>query len=338
MVIDCIVTNNYSARGAGVAGANSLRCRFSDNRANETGCDVYSGKAYNCFFGDVANGSTYNFYGPASTRCVNCTFAGTGYAGALSAVGCGFYNCLVLKNVAMRMTMTNCVYTGSLGNNSSAGNSKKVDSVEAVHLDASYRPLRNSPALDKGDAAYYTLPDAVADEAVYDFLKAARVQGLGIDIGALESSESLASTNWYVNAETGNDLNDGETTATAFKYDWCGDFAQRLRRSRVAVVQASESVVTNGLDALTIPADSSIEIVWTPLRTGIHTFRAVPAGEGALATLTLDGETLEPTADGVYTFVGEKDTAVTITVASGDNESAVIRDFAGPGRLVFSFR
>ena len=61
-------------------------------------------------------------------------------------------------------------------------------------------------------------------------------------------------------------------------------------------------------------------------------------GEGALATLTLDGEPLEPTADGVYTFVGEKDTAVTITVASGDDESAVIRDFAGPDRLVLSFR
>ena len=96
--------------------------------------------------------------------------------------------------------------------------------------------------------------------------------------------------------------------------------------------------MTNGVDALTVPAGSFLEIVWTPLRTGIHTFRAAPAGEDALATLTLNGEPLTPTEDGVYTFVGTKDTAVTIAVASGAGQSAVLRDFAGPGRLVFSFR
>ena len=92
------------------------------------------------------------------------------------------------------------------------------------------------------------------------------------------------------------------------------------------------------MDALTVPSGASIEIVWTPARNGIHTFRAVPEGEDTLATMTLNGETLVPAADGVYTFVGAKDTAVTLTVASGDGESAVLRDFAGPGRLVFSFR
>lgn len=216
-VLDCIVTNNCAARGAGVLGATAIRCAFADNRVRETGCDVYVGNAYNCLFGNVVNTSSYNFYGTTSSRCVNCTFVGTGWSGGMNALACGFYNCLVLKNVARQMILTNCVYTGTLESSSSAGNSRKVASVEAVHLDESYRPLRNSPVLDKGNVAYYTLPDAVADEAGYDFLKAARVQGLGIDIGALESSESLATTHWYVNAETGSDLNDGETAATAFK-------------------------------------------------------------------------------------------------------------------------
>ena len=647
-VIDCIVTNNYAARGAGVTGAISIRCRFLNNRSRETGCDVYTGSAYNCFFGDAANTGTYNFYGTSSARCINCTFVGSGYSGAMSVVACGFYNCVVLKNVAQRMIMTNCLYTGTLVSDASPGDSRKVASVEAVHLDESYRPLRNSPALDKGNAAYYTLPEAVADEAGYDFLMAARVQGLGLDIGAFESSETSAGTNFYVNVATGSDTNDGLTPTTAYKtlaaamtnaqlcvndvvnvaagvyssgtmaadgkkyrvvvpegvtllgagadvttiegapdlvngteagyycgadavtcvrlntdstvqgftltkghspawsasgsgnwggavvasgvdnmayivdcvvtnnfagrgaglfggtaircrfegngvastgtdimqgrawncifgsivntggsslcsvyqtgpyvncvfygignvshdastdftniwncvvlktpgqhvklvhsvttagagylgegsstmsqtammldanyapmagsplidrgntglyyaklpadgaealaktdlagsqriyngaidlgafeYDWRGDFARRLRRSRLEVVQASESVVTNGVDALTVPAGSSIKIVWTPSRNGIHTFRAVPEGEDALATLTLNGETLEPTADGVHTFVGAKDTAVTIAVASGAGQSAVLRDFAGPGRLVFSFR
>ena len=644
-VIDCIVTNNYAARGAGVTGAISIRCRFADNRSNETGCDVYTGRAYNCLFGDVANTGTYNFYGSGYySRCVNCTFVGSGHAGAMSTVACGFLNCLVLKDVSIRMIMTNCVYTGSIGSRSEAADSRKVASVEDVHLDESYRPLRNSPALDTANAAYYTLQDDLPEEAGYDFLKAARVQGLGLDIGALESSETSVGTNWYVNVATGNDENDGTTPATAFKtlagamanerilsndvvnvaagvyssgamtadsknyrvvvpagvtllgagadvtviegapadgvsldgashgcgegavsclrlyagsmvrgftltkgcspawngtgtvnwggavvasdayvvdcvltnnfagrgaglyggtaircrfngngvastgtdimqgsayncifgdivissqdsvyqggqyvncvfygkgyvshnnsgtvtniwnsivlrsnpgtgvrlvncamtasssysyegtsitmtkdqmmldenyapiagsplidqgdtdlyyaklpadvaemlaktdlagsqriyngaidlgafeYDWRGDFAHRLRRSRLEVVQASASVVTNGVDALTVPAGASIEIVWTPSRNGIHTFRAVPEGEDALATLTLNGETLVPAADGVYTFVGAKDTAVTLTVASGEGESAVLRDFAGPGRLVFSFR
>jgi len=217
-VIDCIVTNNYAARGAGVTGAISIRCRFLNNRSRETGCDVYSGRAYNCLFGDVANTGTYNFYGSGSaTRCINCTFVGSGYAGAMSSVGCGFCNCLVLKNVAIRMIMTNCVYTGTLDSTSSAVNSRKVASVEAVHLDGSYRPLRNSPALDAANVACYTLPDDLPEEAGYDFLKAARVQGLGLDIGALESSETSVGTNWYVNVATGNDENDGTTSATAFK-------------------------------------------------------------------------------------------------------------------------
>ena len=645
-VIDCIVTNNYAARGAGVTGAVSIRCRFANNRSRETGCDVYTGGAYNCFFGDVANTSTYNFYGTGSARCINCTFVGSGYSGGMTSVACGFYNCLVLKNVTMRMIMTNCLYTGTLNGGASAGNSHKIASVEAVHLDASYRPTRNSPALDKAEAAYYVLPEAVADEAGYDFLKATRVQGLGLDIGAFESSASSAGTNFYVNVATGSDTNDGLTPATAYKtlaaamtnaqlyvndvvnvaagvyssgimsadnkkyrvvvpegvtllgagadvttiegapdlvngtaegyycgadavacvrlntdstvrgftltkghspawtgsgsanwggavvaagvdnvayivdcvitnnfagrgaglfggtaircrfedngvastgtdimqgrawncvfgnlvktseynvyqsgpyvnctfygtgkashdanvdftniwncvvlkmpgqhvklvhcvttpgysdclgegsstmtqtammldanyapragsplidqgdtglyyaklptdvakalsktdsagsqriyngaidigafeYDWRGDFAQRLRRARLEVVQASESVVTNGVDALTVPSGSSIEIAWTPSRNGIHTFRAAPTGEDALATVTLNGETLVPAANGEYTFVGTKDTTVTIAVASGAGESAVLRDFAGPGRLVFSFR
>lgn len=176
-------------------------------------------------------------------------------------------------------------------------------------LNENYAPRKGSPLIDKGrNDLYATLPaDVVAALAKTDFADSQRIYNGAIDIGA-------------------------------FEYDWRGDFARRLRRSRIEVVQASELVVTNGVDALTIPAGSFLEIVWTPLRTGIHTFRAAPAGEDALATLTLNGETLVPAADGVYTFVGAKDTAVTLTVASGDGESAVLRDFAGPGRLVFSFR
>ena len=217
-VVDCIITNNCAARGAGVFGAVSLRCKFADNRASQESSDIRGGCAFNCLFGDVLNASTDNFFGSSDLfYCANCTFYGSGAAGRMNVKNAGLRNCVILKNVGPYMILSNCVYTGSLGSNSSAGNSKKVDSVEAVHLDASYRPLRNSPALDKGDAAYYTLPDALADEAGYDFLKAARVQGLGIDIGAFESSESLASTNWYVNVETGSDENDGATEATPFK-------------------------------------------------------------------------------------------------------------------------
>ena len=244
-VVDCIITNNCAARGAGTFGAVSVRCKFADNRASQESSDIRAGCAFNCLFGDVLNTSTDNFFGSSDLfYCANCTFYGSGAAGRMNAKNAGLRNCVILKNVGQYMILSNCVYTGSLGSNASAGNSKKVDSVEAVHLDASYRPLRNSPALDKGDATHYTLPAALADESGYDILKAARVQGLGIDIGAFESSESLASTNWYVNVETGSDANDGATEATPFK-----TLAAAMTNGRLAendIVNVAEGTYSDG--------------------------------------------------------------------------------------------
>jgi hypothetical protein len=123
----------------------------------------------------------------------------------------------------------------------------------------------------------------------------------------------------------------------AYEYDWRGDFAKRLKRSKVDVVSASAEVVTNGVRALTVPSDATIEIDWSVKTDGQHTFYAVAEGEGSVS-VTCDGVELSPAAGGLYTFIGTTGETRRIVVSCAGGASAVLRDFRDSSGLIISFR
>jgi hypothetical protein len=213
-VVDCIVTNNFARRGGGVFAGISVGCRFKNNFAYDLVADNYGGTAVNCDFGDVPQPTQLNAYLFSNSRLVNCTFTGGGKAAGCNNAAVGAVNCVMLKDIGDNITITNCVYSGSLGRNSYAVGSIKVASDEAAKLDGEGRALRGSPALDAGSREIYDAILADAPESVRDCLAADcslgdRVQGLALDIGAFESSASTAPVHWYVNAAEGGDSGDG---------------------------------------------------------------------------------------------------------------------------------
>lgn len=54
-IIDCVITNNFAGRGAGLFGGTAIRCRFEENGVATTGVDIMQGRAWNCIFGNIVN-------------------------------------------------------------------------------------------------------------------------------------------------------------------------------------------------------------------------------------------------------------------------------------------
>ena len=174
-------------------------------------------------------------------------------------------------------------------------------------LDENDAPRKGSPLVDKGNNDLYsTFPaDVAAALAKLDIAAGQRIYNGSIDIGAYE-------------------------------YDWRDDFAKVLKRSQVSVVLASEGVVTNGVKALSVPSGASVEIDWSIERDGQHTFYVVADNVGTVS-VTCDGESLAPTAEGKYAFRGTKDETRRIVISCADGASAALRDFRDSSGFVILF-
>lgn len=214
-VVDCTITGCAAFRGAGISYTTAVRCSFSGNRS-DTGADVFQGRAFNCLFGDTADGADYNVYkgGPY----VNNTFYGSGLcAHTSSSSGIMLYNSAIMKLPKSNVHCTNSITSV---NGIVLKNSSKVGSEAAVKLDANYRPLRTSPCVEKGSSEDYfaMFPAALESEKNLDFWGNPRVVGSSIDAGACESrfGAGIAVT-WYVDKTKGSDANDGLSENTAFQ-------------------------------------------------------------------------------------------------------------------------
>ena len=303
-VVDCVLTNNFAGRGAGMCGSTAVRCRFENNGVLQTGTDIMQGRAWNCLFGDIVETTQYNVYkgGPY----VNCTFHGTGLVSYQSGSDyfTNIWNSVVLKDAGRNVKL---IYSATTSAAASLGEGSARFSNEEMLLDEKYAPRKGSPLIDKGNNDLYSaFPADVAD--------------------ALSKSDIAAGQRIY----------DGSIDIGAYEYDWREDFAKTLKRSQVSVVLASEGVVTNGVKALSVPSGASIEIDWSIERDGQHTFYAVADSVGTV-TVTCDGEALAPTAEGKYAFIGTKDETRRIVISCADGASAALRDFRDSGGFVISF-
>ncbi|MBQ2632483.1 MAG: DUF1565 domain-containing protein, partial [Kiritimatiellae bacterium] len=207
-LVDCIVTNNVSGRGA-VASLTAVRCRFGKNEGNTSTPDMIFGAAYGCVFGDCPS-NQYNGYqtGPF----VNCTFFGTGVsvAGTDANHLVTFRNCVVKKYLGNYLSVYRTYFTSAADYSKITTNdNSRVVSSNDLKLDADGRPQADSPVINQGVNDYYDgLPASVADKSV-DIVGRCRILEDVIDIGAYE----VGQMHFYVDAANGNDDWDGSTSA-----------------------------------------------------------------------------------------------------------------------------
>ena len=306
-IVDCVVTNNFAVRGAGLHGGTAIRCRFNDNGVSLTGTDMINGVAWNCLFGNVINTAAYNVYngGPY----INCTFYGSGKAcydpnASNTRI---IRNSVILKGRGNNVVYENCAVINTTALTDSDTDSFSLSEAE-MKLDERYAPQPGSPLVDRGNGGYYdAFPAAVADAySKADLSGGQRIYNGAVDIGALE-------------------------------YDWRGDFASRISKRNLTVVEANPGVVTNGTAAISIPSECSVTIDWDLLESGSYSFRVAATGAGV--TVLRDGVAMSGDADGIYRFGHEGERATTQIVISCDNSSsAVIDSFRTNRGFILSFR
>lgn len=306
-VVDCVLTNNFAGRGAGLYQGTAIRCRFDGNGVASTGTDIMQGSAYNCIFGSIVNANQDSVYqkGPY----VNCVFYGDGN---VSHDNSGFvtniWNSIVLRsNPGTGVRLVNCATTAS-PNYSYEGTSITL-TQDQMMLDENYAPKAGSPLVDRGrsDLYYAKFPEAVVEVlAKTDIAGTQRIYNGTVDIGA-------------------------------FEYDWRGDFASRISKRNLTVVEADPGVVTNGTAAISIPSECSVTIDWDLLESGPYSFRVAATGAGV--TVLRDGVAMSGDADGIYRFGHEGERTTTQIVISCDNSSsAVIDSFRTNRGFILSFR
>jgi len=100
-VVDCVISNCVAAEGAAAFGVSLVRCRVTQNRTYRgRGGIVFDGNLANCILD--RNGSAYSEYAVLKDN-----------NGALTAIGCTFYNNCGTLSSAGDSTLINCFYESS---------------------------------------------------------------------------------------------------------------------------------------------------------------------------------------------------------------------------------
>ena len=221
---DCIVSNNYSHVGT-LTYANVRRCRIIGNFGG-SGLDANYGfvAGSTCsYIGCIVDGNTgANVFG-APTRIESCTTGKNNkkYGGGAAAVTWGTSQ-LILNSVFLgsndpysgTLYATNCIFARNVslpyGRNCLVGKSDAE-----INVDADYKPIPGSVAIDFGDNDLQS--PGLGSEDIYG---TPRVLNVKIDAGAVE-------------------------------YDWRPEFGRELGK-RFKVESVSPSVTTNAAGGLLV--------------------------------------------------------------------------------------
>ena len=196
-IVDCVVSNCYAGRGGGMFSAKAIRTVFGTNGAYE-GTDMSYCTAFNCLFKAQA--------GASNSSCYNCTAKST------IGVNSRFWNCVSLSAKGNGNTLHSSVYVTNSGTTTDANildGSHQATAAE-INLDGDNVPCPPSVLINVGSNEVYeanwpTSP-LVAEFKYQDLHGKPRVIDGQIDIGACESRAKMV---FYVDAERGDDGNDG---------------------------------------------------------------------------------------------------------------------------------
>ena len=239
-IIDNIAGGRHGACSADVSGV-LIRCYLRDNwnkGSDTTGQGAGLGSYFNCVF----EGDGGDVYAP-NGLVVNCTFLGkASFAGLrASPENCAVYNSIFRGSSPGRTQLYRCLVAASSKGSvlTEYDGTVFTNDVSAIALDGMQRPEGRCLAVDAGNPLYAKTTDegglfpvAWAAFAETDFAGGQRVYNGTIDIGAGER-------------------------------DWRPDYGRILGKG-VSVETASANVVaTNDERAVRIPADGTLELVWS---------------------------------------------------------------------------
>jgi hypothetical protein len=291
-IIDCVVSNCYAVRGAGVSGATLIRCRILDNKyipvstknpagaiPNYTGNSLYwAGDVYD----SMVDGLVVHITKAVNSRFINLKQCQSVLNSYVETDGGGLH-------------LANSILKGAVNSSSILG----IDSYAGITLKfaADGRPDISDPttaeyAIDKGNRDYYVYPSAFAHEAGRDFAGGQRIYNGRIDIGCGE-------------------------------YDARGDFGKALgaKKSALAIDVATPDVTTNALGRIALPDGAGLKLALTLPLAGPVT---IALDKTAGVTVTLDGAEIAPGSGG-FVFAGSPGEHIVTISYSGEGSAAITR-------------
>ena len=254
VVRNCIISNNYAYTGCGGHQGTYVNCRFFGNKPfSGNGSVVYSPTLVEGCVADENDCNNVLMY-PVCVCNTTIGYNGNGFSVynnqivsnsiiyRVNANTANFYNCLIYTNRSRttEISAANLAAHGSVG----------IDSWAKAGLDANFRPRKDSPAVDSGnaDSPSKHLPATDADGVP-------RILNGRIDIGA-------------------------------FEYDWRVDYSKDLG-GRVVVTDVSPNVVESEDGKVEVP-EGFLKLDW-PSKGKPLVFNAQVEGEGTL-TVFVNGE------------------------------------------------
>ena len=273
LVVDCVISNNVAAnRGNAATDASLLRCRIGSDPAGLYA--AYSGVRLI----DCLHDSSLSDY--SSIIAYNTTFL-QGYLRGTGSRQAEAYNCIFYSAGPESCDMYNCLSAKPIGTSSVNSDSRSKFSVSAADIaynPATGRPLRDSIALDAGDAGYHAAATNGWSElwrsfVGSDFAGGQRVYNGRIDIGAGE-------------------------------YDWRGEFAGFLAAKGVEVEAAGADVTTNAVSGLDIPSGETLTLRLSIATSGLVSF-TVAAESAEAVGVRVDGRAVAAGPGGEVSFAAD---------------------------------
>ena len=274
--VDCVVSNCWSGnRGGSSANATMVRCFIGLGcRSPRTGYGAggHAGMYCGCMF----LMPTYTSGG----TIVNCTYLDCAPLDSSADVRINVYNSLIKANSSGRCNYYNCVICGSVDkkNPDVRYQDGDIDTsvVNANPADyafdpVTYRPLAGSGLIDAGSNETFVAKYPAAYQDL-DWAGGQRIYNGTIDIGAGE-------------------------------FDYRPVFAKELAKRRLVVDTATPTVELGEGDGLSMKDGDALDLRWELILEGACSFKVTVTGEGT-ATVKVDGETVQPDADGVCSFAG----------------------------------
>ncbi len=294
---DCIISNNVASRGAASFGGSFKRCLVTGNTAENNGT-FRDARAENTLIVKNTGNWAFAFSG---NHLYNCTVSGQSNGGLSSQVRA--YNSIIYGNGVTEAeggsALTNCLTSGTTprpGVGNLAGDPRFVNAAAG-----DYRLRADSPCVDSGSLAWVGQRDGT------DFAGAPRVQGGGVNMGALESAVSVVtatSTSGGAIEPAGTTLFSGDMIFTAVP--WSGRAFRRFEVNGVPVAGGDTNLTIN---AEAFSGDSAVT-VHAVFQDGFY----VDAAAGDDANDGLEPETPLQT---LQTAVGLAQAGDTVRVAAG---------------------
>jgi hypothetical protein len=291
--VDCVISNNVTGRSAGYCGT-YIRCKFLENTGYANSPASRNCYLYNCLLDhNRGENAVQNYY-----HVEGCTFGADNlyrdgneaFSLTLPESGSVMCNSLSLGRIAQTVLSYNCAFVSNKTMpNANLRTNCVVATAAELAVDADYRPLFGSKAIDAGSNVWVTA------EAALDLGGGQRIYNATVDCGAYE-------------------------------FDWRPRYSRDLAPRWVTVAKASPEVIESDLGTVRILPDGHLDLTWEEGgATGSYNFQAEVTGTGTLSILRDGVAFAELTAsDGAQKMQFSSSAAVTglsFAYTPGENDS-----------------